>query len=256
MFFDSNVHLTISNKYEHTKNKFENINEKFYKILKLYKLKGFACVGLADKGAYKHNVFFKKFKGKNIIPIAALNLNNDIELEIKKIKTLGFQGLKIHPRTFNKTLENLDLDKIFFYSNKYDLRVLLCTYFNNIPKYFYSSDPKYIFQKNYKKYPNLKILLMHGGCERIMEFAEMSRFSKNLYLDLSLTLMKYDKSSVDNDLKYLFNNFDQKIVLGSDYPEVNYNLFVKKIKNFSKNLDNLKKQKIFYKNIYNFYHQN
>jgi predicted TIM-barrel fold metal-dependent hydrolase len=99
-----------------------------------------------------------------------------------------------------------------------------------------------------KKLERNKILLMHGGCERVMEFAELIRFNQNIFLDLSLTLMKYQGSSVDNDLKFLFNNFDRKITLGSDYPEVNYPLFLKRIKFFSKNVAINKLKNIYFKN--------
>ena len=64
--------------------------------------------------------------------------------------------------------------------------------------------------------------------------------------------MKYEKSSIDNDIRYLFNYFDQKITLGSDFPEWNYDKFIKRIKFFSKNLSLKKKQNIYYKNIIKF----
>ena len=60
--------------------------------------------------------------------------------------------------------------------------------------------------------------------------------------------MKYEFSSVDNDIKYLFHNFDKKIMLGSDWPEINYKKFIKRINFFSKNLKKEKKINIYYKN--------
>lgn len=93
---------------------------------------------------------------------------------------------------------------------------------------------------------------MHGGCERIMEFAEFVRFSKNILLDLSLTIMKYRNSSIDNDIKFLFQNYDQKITLGSDYPEINYKEFIKRIKFFSRGLTKKKKDNIYFKNFLRF----
>lgn len=253
MIFDTNVHLTVSNTYLHKKNLYLNIQKKFETLFALHKLKGFACVGLANKGSYEHNKFYKKFNKKKIIPVAAFNLKKNFQSEIRKIKKLGFNTIKIHPRSYNLTLEKINLDKIFYYSNKYQIKIQICTYFNNIPKYFYSSDPKYIFSKNYKKYPDLKIMLMHAGCERILEFAELCRFSKNLFLDLSMTINKYETSSLDQDIQFLFNSFDTKILLGSDYPEVDYSLFIKRIKIFSKKINAEKKKNIFFKNAYTFF---
>ena len=56
--------------------------------------------------------------------------------------------------------------------------------------------------------------------------------------------MKYKNSSVDQDIKFLFQNFDKKITLGSDYPEVDYNEFIKRIKFFLEVY--LKKKEIIY----------
>lgn len=253
MIYDSNVHLTVSDNWDNVKFNYQTeIEHKFKKILKQYKLKGAACVGIGNIEKYNHTSFINKFKNKNFFLVPALNLDDKLKSQIDLFSKYRCNAIKIHPRSFKKTLEEIDLDKIFYYCNKRNFKIFICTYFNDVPKNFYNSDPKYIFSKAYKNYRNLKILLMHGGCERLMEFAELSRFSENILLDLSLTITKYAGSSVDNDIKFLFKNFDRKITLGSDFPEVNYDYFIKRVRFFSKNLPTIKKNNIFYKNMLSF----
>tara|TARA_A100001035_G_scaffold270131_1_gene256922 strand:- start:198 stop:965 length:768 start_codon:yes stop_codon:yes gene_type:complete len=252
MIFDTNVHLTLNDEYATKTKLYKNLNKNFIKIYKKYRLKGFACVGLPNKSSYDHLNFYRKFNKENIFPVAALNSKFNINQELKKISSIGFKAIKIHPRNLKCTFDELDLEKVMFYNRKYNLKILLCTYFNDVPNNLYDTDPKYYISKAIKKNHNQKIIFMHGGCERILEFAEIARFSNNILLDLSLTIMKYEKSSVDNDIRYLFNYFDQKITLGSDFPEWNYDKFIKRIKFFSKNLSLKKKQNIYYKNIIKF----
>jgi predicted TIM-barrel fold metal-dependent hydrolase len=45
----------------------------------------------------------------------------------------------------------------------------------------------------------------------------------NVYVDLSYTFIKYGGSSVELDIKYLLNHFDNRLLFGSDFPEVSLN---------------------------------
>lgn len=253
MIFDTNVHLTLSDKWSHNKFKVrKNLKKNFDKIYKQNKLKGYACVGISNLEKYDNQKFITKFQHKKVFVVPALNPLNNIERQLKLFEKYHCTAIKIHPRSVNKKLSDIDLDKIFYLCNRKRFSIFICSYFNDYPNNFYTSDPKYIFANAYRKYDNLKILLMHGGCERIMEFAELVRFSKNILLDLSLTIMKYKNSSVDQDIKFLFQNFDQKITLGSDYPEVDYKQFIQRIKFFSKGLSKEKRDNIYFKNFMKF----
>lgn len=250
MIFDTNVHLTVSDCWKKRKNK--GLEKDFYTIKEKFKLKGFACVAIGNLEEYDHSTFIEKFSNKGIHVVPALNLKKKILPQLKLFERYNCKTIKIHPRSFALKVDNINLEEIFYHCNKKKIKIFICTYFNDIPSNYYTSDPKYIFSKAYQKYPNLKIVLMHGGCERILEFAELIRFSKNILLDLSLTITKYAGSSLDRDIKFLFNKFDKKIVLGSDYPEVDYNFFIKRVKYFSKNITKDQKKNIYYRNIINF----
>lgn len=246
MIFDTNIHVTVNEKWDQ-----KISNNKFKKIITNYKknkLKGFCAVGIDNLGDYNHFEFYNIVKNyKFIHPVAGFNLKNNIKSEFKEIKKIGFKSIKIHPRSRELTLDKIDLEKIIYYANENKINVLICTYFNSDINTTYYQDPKYLLAKGLKKSKS-KIILMHGGCERLMEFAELVRFNENFFLDLSLTLMKYEFSSIDNDIRFLFKNFDKKIMLGSDWPEINYNKFIDRINYFSKGIEDSKKKNIYYKN--------
>jgi hypothetical protein len=41
----------------------------------------------------------------------------------------------------------------------------------------------------------------------------------NVLLDLSFTLLRYAGSSLDDDVRFMCRNLDQRLCLGSDFPE-------------------------------------
>ena len=94
---------------------------------------------------------------------------------------------------------------------------------------------------------------MHGGTHEVLRFSELVRFNKNLLLDLSLTICKYRGSSLDMDIKYLFNQFDQRICIGTDYPEFSHVEVRNRFEHFSKGLTKIKKENIAFKNLENFF---
>jgi predicted TIM-barrel fold metal-dependent hydrolase len=70
------------------------------------------------------------------------------------------------------------------------------------------------------RFPSLTFVLLHGGGSWILQVAEAIRDSTNAFLDISFTLQRYRTSSIAADLRYLVSTFDQRVVFGSDFPEV------------------------------------
>ena len=65
MIFDTNVHLTISDKWYNNKHYYnKDLKKNFDKIFKQNKLKGYACVGISNLEKYDHELFIKKFINK------------------------------------------------------------------------------------------------------------------------------------------------------------------------------------------------
>ena len=70
------------------------------------------------------------------------------------------------------------------------------------------------------RFPSLTFVLLHGGGAHLLQLAEAIRACPNVFLDISYTIQRYRGSSVEMDLKYLFQIFDRRMIFGSDFPEV------------------------------------
>jgi hypothetical protein len=68
-------------------------------------------------------------------------------------------------------------------------------------------------------------------------------------LDLSFTLCRYEGSSVDLDIRYLFQNFDQRICVGSDNPQFTLAQFRKRFDELSADLDPEKRMNAAHRNL-------
>ena len=70
--------------------------------------------------------------------------------------------------------------------------------------------------------PGTTLLIMHGGMSRLLDLFELARQFDNVHLDLSFTMNRYAGSSVDSDLRFVLENLDRKVTLGSDFPEYDH----------------------------------
>ena len=244
--FDSAAHPTISGSWK-TKSKilissFLDLQKQMKKN-KVYR----ACaIGLDNFEKYNHLKFINTCqKYKNLTPVAGLNPSiRNIEKEIIYLKKIGYKIIKIHPRISKVNLLSKKFESCLRCIEKHDLKLMLCTYpfaeIGNNQKLDFMS----ILYKIFSRIKKLKIILLHGGSVKLLEFAEFVRNNpKNFLLDLSMTMQKYRGSSLDKDINFLFKNFDEKICIGSDYPEFNISKLRKDFIFYSKNINKKKKTK-------------
>lgn len=191
----------------------------------------------------------KKFK--NLIPVGLLRDVNNVKKEINNILKLKYKFIKIHPRMLKRNLSDEKFyTKVFKELNKTNLTILWCTFdgwenkASDINQLDFISKLINLTKKN-------KIILMHGGGPNIIKYYEKFRFIKRVYLDLSYTLPHYYESSVEKDIIFLMKRFDQRLLVGTDFPtislEKHYKILNKIIK--KSKLNNLKKNNILYKNL-------
>lgn len=252
--FDSCTHPTISKKFHNIKNNsFDDIS-KAMKKNKIYK----ACaIGMDNFEDYDHYRYIEECSNFNcFVPIAGykpINSRSKTIKNLKLIKKLGYKAIKIHPR-----ISKINLNENYFkltveVCNDLRLPIMLCTYWHT--SYLNQSHIGMIetLIKSLGNSKIYKIILMHGGNVKILEFAEFVRNNvDNFLLDLSLTLMKYKGSSIDSDLSFLFKNFDERICIGSDSPEWDLRDFKNRFKYFSNDINQIKINNIGFKNLENF----
>ncbi|HKR05427.1 MAG TPA: amidohydrolase family protein [Bacteroidia bacterium] len=218
---------------------------------------GFA-VGMKGVGNYNEEKYVS-FISKNaprLFPVAFIDVNKlsssaNVKSYLKKLKKYGYSGIKLHPRLGEFNLSGKKLPGLIKSANDLQLSVLLCTYFYSAKSGAHKNSVESMAAL-LEKISNEKIILLHSGSVRLMEVAEIARIFKNTLLDLSFTLVKYQGSSVDADIKYLFQNFDRRICIGSDFPEFSIGKLRERFNFFSEGIETGKLENIAFKNVMNF----
>ena len=161
---------------------------------------------------------------KFFIPVYTINDDFTLQEQFNQIIFLKYKAIKIHPRSNNWIWGDINFSNLLNDVAKFALKnnylLIICTYCATNPTHLPISDPIYILSEIMRRYPLCKILLTHGGFERIMSYAELCRFSDNVKLDLSYSIPKLIGSSIEQDIRYLLNNFEKKITVGTDWPFV------------------------------------
>lgn len=148
-----------------------------------------------------------------------------IEAQINKYTRLGSVGIKVHPRFLSWNWTDAEefhhLDELGALLTALNTPLFFCTYYAARADLYPKQDPIYILSNLLSKHPNLKMVLLHGGGNRLMDYIEFARFNNNILLDLSFSPIKYAGSSYDYDLSYALSKFNKRISFGSDWPYCN-----------------------------------
>lgn len=256
--FDSLTHPTLDGnwilpRYPNV----SNIRELKQQMKKSNTLWSFA-VGMKDIGGYRQDDFIRFVESYSdsdsiLFPIAYFNPEdktlNHLKDELKTIKQSGFVGIKLHPRISNFQFSNHIAD-IIKEANLVGLSVLLCTYCYGQGNA--SKNTPVIMMEMLQQCSGAKVILLHAGSVRLLEYMEIARAFPNVLLDLSLTLCKYEGSSLDLDISFMFKNFDRRICVGSDFPEFSLMKLRERFEYFSEGLDRFKIENIAHRNTLSF----
>ena len=131
----------------------------------------------------------------------------------------------------------------------HSLTCFLCTYYHDKPGKLPESDPYWAIAQGLNLAPELKLVLLHGGGSRIIEYSQLCRHSSPILLDLSFTVTKYQKSSILQDIAFLLNDLDQRLCIGSDSPEWSYNQLLPIIAELTSVLPPEKRKNVLWGNI-------
>jgi len=197
-----------------------------------------------------------KLTDVNIYPIYTIGgIDNQSSTEILNqvafAKNNGFKGIKIHPNSGQFTLTHPIITDIILSASQANLPVFICTYFYNSFNGSYKNNISSLIQL-LENTSEANVMLLHSGGVHLLEFIEIARAFKNVTLDLSFTLNKYRGSSIDNDIAFAFNTFDQRIVIGSDHPDFSLSQLRSAFEYFSQNIDTKKLENIAWKNMHRF----
>jgi len=256
--FDSLTHPTLTGDWIMPRYPNKSILENMLDEMSLNNIFKAFAVGMKGIGGYDEQKYvnFILSKTDKFIPIAFFDVTQiaseqDIIVRIEELKKMNYKGIKLHPRIGGFDLRNKYLPLIVKIANKEGLSVLLCTYFySNAEKSHINSADNLI--RLLEHISEERIVLLHGGGVNLLTYMEIARAFTNVLLDLSLTFCKYEGSSIDLDLKFMFESFDRRICIGSDYPEFGFFNLRERFEYFSENINDEKLENIAWRNLSNY----
>jgi predicted TIM-barrel fold metal-dependent hydrolase len=182
-----------------------------------------ACaVGLAGQEGYDHAAFAARCRAfTQLVPVAGVapKPTAEIDRELDMVRDLGFHGIKLHPRTSHFGYHESRLADTFRSAARRGLPVFLCTYFHASIEHYPTADPLYALAHALRAAPDVRLVLLHGGTVELMRWMQFVRHMPNILFDISFTLMRYRGSSMDADLAWLFQGFEDRTCIGTDHPE-------------------------------------
>jgi len=213
---------------------------------------GAAAVGICGVEGYADERFIAECRRHGpLVPVAGFNPAHERSIgeELQRLRALGYGAIKIHPRYTGMDIASRAFGETLAAAAEHGLVVFYCTYMHCGIERYPGQDPLFALVRALKAAPAAKVVLLHGGDVRVLEYAELVRFNPNLILDLSMTIMKYAGSSLDADLAFLFRQFDRRICIGSDHPEYGHAELRARFEELAHGIAREKAENIAFRNI-------
>ena len=190
----------------------------------------------------------------NSFPIAYCDLMqwdttvDALNSRIVRLRSMGYRGLKLHPRLGGFDFTSPRLLEVMRIASAHDFPVLLCTYPYGRGCRIRNMSLESLIDL-LVEVDEPKIVLLHGGVTDILKWAEALRGYEKVVLDISLTLVRFQNSSLDIDIKYLFNTFDRRMCCGSDHPQYSPATFRDAFDRISEGVSEEKARNVGYRNL-------
>lgn len=172
-------------------------------------------------------------------------LNPDMKEELRRLKSAGIKGIKIHPDFQGLYLDDEAVVRIMEYAAELGLIILIhCGMDPSFPD-IHRSTPKRL-AGILPRLSGAKIIAAHMGGYGYMDDVEDCLVGKNVYIDTSFTIGKFDEKQI---LRILQNHNPDKILFGTDSPWDDQKNALKLFKELP--LSDELKEKILWKNSKN-----
>jgi predicted TIM-barrel fold metal-dependent hydrolase len=184
---------------------------------------GRACLaGLAGTVDNAYVLECAKASDGRLLPIGGLNAAEvsgvtSSSVEVASLARSGFAGITLHPRLNAFDPLSHKCVQAIRAASQHGLVVFLDTLFRQ--RAHATSSAADVVDRLAHLCPGARMVLLHGGGPSLLELAEVVRVHESLVLDLSGSLMQYAGSSIDLDMRWLMQGFDQRVVIGSKMPE-------------------------------------
>jgi predicted TIM-barrel fold metal-dependent hydrolase len=186
-------------------------------------VKGIVLLNLPEVGFSNEKVIeeAKHFDGFfRVFPLLNPKIRGVLE-NINRLKNLGASGLKLHPRIHDYHIDCAECVALVCRAGELGIPVMIDGFpdgkniaIGNLPE---------SFARLAENASSSRIAIGHAGGHRLLDALMVAKYFKNLYLDLSYTLLYYRNSSISGDIAYAIKSIHgERIFWGSDYPDRPY----------------------------------
>jgi len=216
-----------------------------------------AClVAIADHADNETVVQCARLFPDRFVPIGSINPcamadSQEVEAAVADLARRGFAGLKLHARLNQydpldpRSLTAMDA------AGRHGLVLFLCTLFRQRGRALPGAAD--IVDQIANRCGNTKIVLLHGGGASALDLFELVRMHAHLVLDLSFTMLRYAGSSLDLDISFLCRELDQRLTVGSDFPEYTPTEALERVLKLTAELPSEKRENILWRNLDNLF---
>lgn len=213
------------------------------------------AVGMgSDVGGYDEESYaaLVRSASNSLFPVAFADPRRFDATAAKRLCDLGYVGIKLHPRLGQFGFDEPGIRVTIDAAESAGLRTLLCTYpFSRAPLHSRLNSERLV--DLLADVGEARIMLVHGGGVRLLEYVEIARAHPSVLLDLSMTMCKYAGSSIDADLRFALSAFDRRVCIGSDYPEYSPTTLRRRFADLGAGLEESKLENAAFRNAARFF---
>ena len=186
--------------------------------------------------------FPEKFRGLGHLDFAKDNLLTQVD----EILSMGLAGVKIHPRMQGIDCNAPHLMELFNYLDDQQTVVMIDGYYqSNNKKVSLLNLQPFKYDLLAKSYPNIRFIISHMGGHRAFDLFFVARSNKNVFIDNSHALKYFYGTSLIQDMVWIMDKLDEKIVFGSDFPEYGLSEYLEHFKEITQDTVTLRKELIY-----------
>lgn len=138
----------------------------------------------------------------------------------EEVTSFGLKGLKLHPRRQGFGYRHfLNILPLIQQAAKLNIPVLIDTFLYG--QDFLKGNVLELVNDLAIAVPKAMIIMAHMGGHRVFDAFMIAKANKNIYLDISYTLLYYRHSSIEKDIGFIIKKMGaERVVYGSDHPEM------------------------------------